>query len=187
MRISSGSSRPYEHAPRWENFSSGELYVVDARLVRSNGATGRSLPAPIPFSPFSSSARSLKFRGTWATAIADMLVGLPFYLLAICRRALGRRVPGKRQGQLFVGQKAVAAELGRAGTRFAGSGSPLHETQMAGFRDPILRPTLRKAVKAVLPAKFSLVIHKEMEAGGALASIDSSPVRASQDAAPRAA
>lgn len=33
------------------------------------GSKRGSLPAPMPFSPFSSSAKSLKFRGTWATAM----------------------------------------------------------------------------------------------------------------------
>lgn len=56
---SSPSARPYEHAsPR----TSVNMYMITRKL---------SLPAPKPFSPFSSSSSRRKFRGTLADMIAE--------------------------------------------------------------------------------------------------------------------
>lgn len=61
MRMSSGSSRPYEQAPAAEMHRQGPCPL---RSERWEGCRWWDLPAPMPFSPFSSSARSLKLRGT---------------------------------------------------------------------------------------------------------------------------
>lgn len=56
MRMSSGSSKPYEQAPAVEMHRQASCPLRSERWW--------DLPAPMPFSPFSSSARSLKLRGT---------------------------------------------------------------------------------------------------------------------------
>jgi hypothetical protein len=61
---------------------------------------------------------------------------------------------------LFVGclSQSSGAAGSRKGTRFAGSGSPLHETQMAGFHNPIHPAHPSKGGEGVLPGNISLVI-----------------------------
>lgn len=59
MSRSSPSARPYEQASRIQ-FSSVQIAAAD------NSILGVSVPAPSPFSPFSSSSNSLKFLGTLA-------------------------------------------------------------------------------------------------------------------------
>ena len=60
MRMSSGSSRPYEQAPAVVMHRQASCPLRPQRW----GCRWWDLPAPMPFSPFSSSARSLKLRGT---------------------------------------------------------------------------------------------------------------------------
>ena len=61
MRMSSGSSKPYEQAPAVEMHRQASCPL---RSARWEWCRWWDLPAPMPFSPFSSSARSLKLRGT---------------------------------------------------------------------------------------------------------------------------
>lgn len=66
MRISSGSSRPYEQAPAVGMHRQASCPLLATAVGDGVGYQCRwwDLPAPMPFSPFSSSARSLKLRGT---------------------------------------------------------------------------------------------------------------------------
>jgi len=61
MSRSSPSARPYEQASRIQ-ISSDQFRSAAA----DSSIVGVSIPAPSPFSPFSSSSSSLKFLGTLA-------------------------------------------------------------------------------------------------------------------------
>lgn len=165
MKMSSGSSRPYEQAPSGSGNRCQRPH--HQRQHQPNGSnnkccrdtTSNDLPAPMPFSPFSSSASSLKFRGTWAAMV--MMLPVCFVSKVWCggegenRSAVGidRRCkqPGRLQGRLS------GAGTGNRDLR-RGTGIPVQRCQLK-LRDGGAEGGVESCRLKAARALHALVIH----------------------------
>ena len=115
MKMSSGSSRPYEQAPSGSGTDVSDRTSKDntdgSNNKRRRDTTSNALPAPMPFSPFSSSASSLKFRGTWAAMVMMLPVCFVCFEGVVVRVKIGRQLGSIGAANSPEGDKAACRVL----------------------------------------------------------------------------